>query len=403
MKTKLLFALLCISALGYAQTFDNIPTGSGYYINKLIPSPSGPDLTNEYIEIRGTANTTVPTDLYLISIEGDGDSSSLGQVEEAIQLGDGTRTFGSNGILVVVANYTETDNGNTVTMSPYLSIISSGATIITIELTGTDVNSSSSSAVDTKTPDIGYDGNLIDASGNYMLISASSNPKDVYIDGTGTGDANGIIDASGDHTSWTLYDSVAYLDDNDEGSGEYGYTQIVYAQQNGLLSGVQFVTTSATVVNFDTTSDANYILRQGTKTGYTADDWIVSANGSSSNVPNWIFSTSSEKVYPNAFEGWGGIKDVYGQLNPTAESLSVDDVLSPNFKIYPNPAKDYIQIASKDVQISSIEMYNLIGKKLISEKNLVNNRLNISSLSSGMYLLKINSDVNSITKKIIVE
>ena len=208
MKKTLLFIALICSSLVYCQ-FDNIPTGTGIYINKLIPSPSGSDLTNEYIEIRGTANAIVSSNLYLISIEGDGDSSSRGKVSEAISLGDGTRTFGSNGMLVVIANYTDSDD-NSFTASPYLSIISSSATVIEIALTGTDVSSSSSSAVDSQVPDIGYDGNLIDATATYMLISASSNPKGLRIDGTSdSSDANGVINTTGDHTSWILYDSYA--------------------------------------------------------------------------------------------------------------------------------------------------------------------------------------------------
>ena len=175
MKKTLLLIALFITSFGFSQMFDNIPTGTGIYINKLIPSPSGSDLTNEYLEIRGTANAVVPSDLYLISIEGDGNSSSRGKVSEAIQLGDGTRTFGANGILAIITNYTNSDD-NTLTPSPYLSIISSDATVIEIALTGTNVTSSSSSAVDTKMPDIGYDGNFIDATATYMIVSASANP-----------------------------------------------------------------------------------------------------------------------------------------------------------------------------------------------------------------------------------
>ncbi|APZ46124.1 hypothetical protein BW723_07350 [Polaribacter reichenbachii] len=389
--------------MGYSQVFDNIPTGSGYYINKLLPSPSGADLTNEYIEIRGTANAVVPSDLYLISIEGDGNSSSRGKVSEAIQLGDGTVTFGSNGMLVVITNYTDSGT-NVVTESPYKSIISSDATVIEIALTGTDVTSSSSSAVDSQTPDIGYDGNLIDATATYMLVSAPSNPKGVRIDGTSNSDdANGVINDTGDHTSWTLYDSVGYGDDDDvdaNENGEYLYGQIVYVQDNANFSAKHFITTSATIVDFATTSDANYILRQGTKTGFTADDWIVSANGSGSSVPNWIFSTSSSKVYPDEFLGWEGIKDVYGQLNPTAASLSVDSFFSSKVSVYPNPASEFVKITSQ-VELNKVEIFNLLGKKVISTSKLNNNNLDISSLSKGVYLMKLTSGDSVATRKLI--
>lgn len=403
MKTRLLSAvLIAVTLFLNAQSFDNIPTGTGYYINKLITSPSGPDLTNEYLEIRGTANEIVPSDLYLISIEGDGNSSSLGQVEEAIQLGDGVRTFGSNGILVVVTNYTETDAGNAFTPSPYDGLIDDEATVILIALEGTDVTSSSSSAVDTKTPDIGYDGNFIDATGNYMLISAASNPKDVYIDGTGNDDADGDIDASGDHTTWTLYDSITYMDDNDEGQGEYGYGQIIYAQQNGLNSANQFTTTSANVVNFDSGSDANYLLRQGTKTGYTADDWIVAGNGSGDS-PNWEFSSSSEKVYPDAFVGWTDLNQYYGKINPSAEALSTNAFTADLISVYPNPAHDTISISAVDQEsINSIRLYDVLGKLILDAKG--SNTIDVSKFKGGLYLLEISTDNNrKITKKIIIE
>ncbi|NCG05263.1 MAG: hypothetical protein GWO82_08040, partial [Bacteroidetes bacterium] len=198
--TYIILSLL-LSFSSFAQ-FDGIPTGSGYYINKLIPSPSGNDLTNEYIEIRGGADEVVPNDLYLIVIEGDGESSSLGKVAEAINLGDGSLKFGSNGILVLIANYTD-ENTSVKTTSPYTTLIDSDATVLTIELTGSDVTSSSSSAVSTKTPDIGYDGNLSDETATYMLVSSTSSPKSKYIDGPSSGQglaADGVIDSSGDHT-----------------------------------------------------------------------------------------------------------------------------------------------------------------------------------------------------------
>ena len=414
MRTKLLFLFTLIGAIGFAQTFDNITTGTGIYINKLLPSPSGDDLTNEYIEIRGTANAIVPSDLYLISIEGDGNSSSRGKVSEAISLGDGSRTFGANGMLVVICNYTQ-DSGGSLSLenldgyyeSPYKSIISADATIIEIALTGNDLGGSSSSNVSTKTPDIGYDGNLIDATATYMLITSSSSPK-IRIDGVSdSSTANGVINSTGNHTTdWVLYDSVSYMDDDDVDNGEngeFGYGQIIYAQQSGLHSAMHFTTTSAVIVDFDTTSDANYILRQGTKTGYTSADWIVSANGSNSNVPNWILSTSSSKVYPTEFSGWEGIKDVYGALNPSAESLSVDEVLEAAFSIYPNPASEVVHIESGDYEISSVELFDVVGQKISEEKDLTNNQLNVSSLSKGVYIVKINTEAGSLNKRIVIE
>jgi len=83
--------------------------------------------------------------------------------------------------------------------------------------------------------------------------------------------------------------------------------------------------------------------------------------------------------------------------------LSIQDVLTSKFKIYPNPAKDYIQIESDDVQVSSIEVYNMVGDKLIFEDNMVGDKLDVSSLSSGVYILKINGEGVTVNKRIVVE
>ena len=84
-------------------------------------------------------------------------------------------------------------------------------------------------------------------------------------------------------------------------------------------------------------------------------------------------------------------------------TASVEDRFESNFKIYPNPANDYIQINSNNIEISSVEMYSIVGKRIISNQKLVNDRLDISSLTSGIYLLKVNSQERSLVKKIIVD
>ena len=90
------------------------------------------------------------------------------------------------------------------------------------------------------------------------------------------------------------------------------------------------------------------------------------------------------------------------ELYDTA-SLSTKDILASKLKIYPNPANDFITIESKNAQISSIEMYSVLGKKVLSTKTLTNNRLNVSGLSSGIYFLRINADGSSATKKVVIE
>jgi len=401
MKKTLLFILLITAFAGYSQTFDNIPiiapgSSSRVLINKAIASPGGPDLTNEYYEFRGTPNAVVPSDLYFIAIEGDGDSAAnMGRIRDAVKLGDGVRTFGSNGILALVANYTNTST-NAVTTNPYSSVISANANVIVIELQGPDVTSGSSAAVTAQTPDIGFDGNLLDQTAAYMLIQAASTDvatlRNIDIDS----DNDGIIDNSGDHTSWSLHDSFSLIDNDD--SFEYGYGQIAFVRAYTGNEANFKITTSATIVPIDSSSPV-YALRQGASTGFTANDWIASAIGSGS-VPNFMFNSTS--VSPSAFASYEMPNSIYGELNPTEASLSVaEDVFKSSLSIYPNPAKNYITVKSKDIKIESVEIFNMLGKSIL-KGGLVDDGINVSNLPTGVYMLKVNSNSSSSIRRIVL-
>ena len=83
--------------------------------------------------------------------------------------------------------------------------------------------------------------------------------------------------------------------------------------------------------------------------------------------------------------------------------LSTEDIFASNFKVYPNPAKDYISIQSNNIKINSVEVYNVIGKRLLLSTKLNDNKLNISNLNAGVYLLKISANERTLVKKVIIE
>ncbi len=80
--------------------------------------------------------------------------------------------------------------------------------------------------------------------------------------------------------------------------------------------------------------------------------------------------------------------------------LSIEENSLTTFNLYPNPSTNYVEISSPETPISEIQVYDLSGKLVISNKynSEANINLNISSISNGIYLLKIN---NQVTKKLI--
>ncbi|MCF6366116.1 MAG: T9SS type A sorting domain-containing protein [Bacteroidales bacterium] len=80
------------------------------------------------------------------------------------------------------------------------------------------------------------------------------------------------------------------------------------------------------------------------------------------------------------------------------EAASSDiDIINSEFKVYPNPAKDFIQITGPGS--IKIEFYNISGKQFLSSNK---KKINISNIPNGIYLLKIQTSEGQIIKKISV-
>ena len=82
-------------------------------------------------------------------------------------------------------------------------------------------------------------------------------------------------------------------------------------------------------------------------------------------------------------------------------SLGVTDSVIEEFSLFPNPATKQLNISSKDA-ISSVSIYNLLGQEIISFKgNDVLMNVDVSELSSGTYLVKVQAGDSVSSKKFI--
>lgn len=85
--------------------------------------------------------------------------------------------------------------------------------------------------------------------------------------------------------------------------------------------------------------------------------------------------------------------------------LGSDDSFSNSFSVYPNPASGSVVIQSNEVFPNvAIALFDMNGRRLFTESNVANfNRLqlDISKLSSGMYLLQINSEEKITVKQLV--
>jgi hypothetical protein len=86
-------------------------------------------------------------------------------------------------------------------------------------------------------------------------------------------------------------------------------------------------------------------------------------------------------------------------FNPT---LSVENVLLDAFSVYPNPTSTgFVNITSKTNETIQVAVFDILGKQVLNN-TVKNNRLNVSNLTTGVYIMKISQNGNIITKKLVV-
>ena len=81
-----------------------------------------------------------------------------------------------------------------------------------------------------------------------------------------------------------------------------------------------------------------------------------------------------------------------------ATSLSTTD-FSNSIIMYPNPVKNKLTIDG--LVVKDVVIYSVLGKAVLNISN--QNTINVSSLSKGVYFIKVSDGINASTKKFIKE
>ena len=85
-------------------------------------------------------------------------------------------------------------------------------------------------------------------------------------------------------------------------------------------------------------------------------------------------------------------------------SLSLEDnILGNSVQFYPNPTKDNLTIENTNLTDFNIEIFDILGKEVfsINNKGVRNQNINLSSLKTGVYLMRITADNQTITKRLV--
>jgi bilirubin oxidase len=95
-----------------------------------------------------------------------------------------------------------------------------------------------------------------------------------------------------------------------------------------------------------------------------------------------------------------------GQFVITPLSVGIKDIENKNdvLSIYPNPSNGIVNIDFKEIEINSLTIYNSIGETIYNESKTGINQIqiNTSKWSKGIYTIQVNSKIQLINKKLII-
>ena len=91
------------------------------------------------------------------------------------------------------------------------------------------------------------------------------------------------------------------------------------------------------------------------------------------------------------------------EINPTITNAQSSTLNSFDFKVSPNPAKNYIKINFNDKITANISILDGVGNEVLFEKinNESSKEISLHNLNSGIYFISVKIDDKTVIKRLI--
>ncbi|MFT6843511.1 MAG: hypothetical protein ACJASR_002293 [Psychroserpens sp.] len=214
----------------------------------------------------------------------------------------------------------------------------------------------------------GSSGNNIGAVGQVLVYKNNNGSWEQVGDGI---DGEAYLDRSGSSVSLSSNGSIVVIGarGNDGNGDKSGHVRI-YRNNNG----------SWEQVGVDIDGEAANNLSGGS-VSVSSDGSIVAIGGRENNG--------------------NGIKSGHVRVYNLSTVLKTTDFLVSKFSVFPNPVINSFTILLKEnIQLKKVSIYNGLGQFIKSSKILTTNT---SNLTKGIYVLKIETDKGTASKKLVIE
>ncbi|WP_196888606.1 T9SS-dependent choice-of-anchor J family protein [Aureivirga sp. CE67] len=247
-------------------------------------------------------------------------------------------------------------------------------------------------------------------------------------------------DFDGDENIWAFSDMTGYEDNaaaaefgstaliSQSWMGEEGNNDGISLDPDNLITSIAIDLTAASgnlVLKFDhgsieeddtdyvddhfgvyltTTNDANEIIAESLIFEKTFD-----AAGKNTEIID-ISSYAGQTVYLsfrhfNSADNWLVAIDNIEVRDAEEGELSNEEFSLSSFNIFPNPVKDQINLSFETIGEYNVVLSDILGREVRNVKvsNLSNTSIDVSDLKSGNYILNVNSEDKSFSKKVIIK
>jgi hypothetical protein len=131
--------------------------------------------------------------------------------------------------------------------------------------------------------------------------------------------------------------------------------------------------------------------------------WSSATSNTNSYVISGLVAETLYEIEVQANCGNGNLSDWSEPIHISTTYDGVDSWLDNSVSLYPNPAKEYVDIrVDGDLNVTMMEVYDVYGK-LINTVNVIDNptRINVSSLADGMYFVRVTTEKGAVTKTFV--
>jgi hypothetical protein len=131
---------------------------------------------------------------------------------------------------------------------------------------------------------------------------------------------------------------------------------------------------------------------------------LINNSNSAASLTGETFAIGIHTIQWTATDNNGNTANCSVNLTVEVSATGINDLMDLGIKIYPNPTNDYIAIDFKDPSIiQKVCLVDVVGRQLYFQEGQIPNQLQIdmSKYNDGIYLLNIQTEKNTVTKKVI--